>query len=135
MAKHRKANLPVPARPFKGTATGLSLHYALVPRSVRFVNNGRFWSGGHLVDRAPRLVISQDRVRQGVDLWFCDKRWRIRQGTGASSVEEAKRTAEQFYPGLAPHWVDLRVTEAAARRYMERLRREEGCSFCHSRAR
>jgi hypothetical protein len=117
--------------PFEGSATGPSLHYAHVPRSVRFVNRGRFWSNGRLVKRAPRLVITQDTVEQGVDLCFCNSRWRILHAIAATSVAEAKREAERFYPGLSSHWVDLRVTQAGVRRYMERLRREEGCSFCH----
>jgi len=127
----RRSRSRASARPFEGSATGPSLHYVLVPDDIPFVNRGRFWSGGRLVGRAPRLVITQDRVLKGVDLWFCDNRWHIRHGTSAPSVAEAKRRAEQFYPGLAAHWTDLRVTAATARRYMERLRREHGCSFCH----
>jgi len=118
-------------RPFEGSATGPSLHYVLVPREIPFVNRGRFWSNGRQVRRAPRLVITQDRIQKRVDLWFCGNRWKVLHATSARSVGAAKREAERFYPGLAPHWIDLGVTEVASRRYMERLRREEGCSFCH----
>jgi hypothetical protein len=101
-----------------------------VPDDLPFVNKGRLWSGSELVKRAPRLAITQDRVRHEVNLLFCDKRWHIVNATGDVSVEAAKESAERFYPGLTPHWVNLRVSETDAERYMERLRRFHGCSFC-----
>lgn len=119
------------SRPFEGTATGPTLHYAVVPPSIPFINDGRFWSGDRLVKRAPRLAITQDRVRKRVELQFCDSRWRILSGMSAPSVTEAKRIAEQFYPGLDVYWIDLKINAGAADRYMKRLRREQGCSFCN----
>jgi hypothetical protein len=102
----------------------------VVPRDLPFVNNGRFWSGKELVKRAPRLAITQDLVRHEVNLLFCDNRWRILNATSDISVKAAKQSAERFYPGLAAYWVDLRVSESDAERYMARMRRYHGCSFC-----
>ncbi len=130
-ARGKKRTNPQASRPFEGTATGPTLHYALVPRSVPFVNDGRFWSDHDLVKRAPRLAITQDRVRNRFELLFCDRRWRILHGLTATSVPKAKRIADEFYPGLGAHWTDLNVTARAAARYMKRLRDEQGCSFCH----
>jgi hypothetical protein len=104
--------------------------YAIVPEKVPFVNKGRLWSGSELVPRAPRLAITQDRIAKEVNLFFCDDHWRIVSATSDTSVQAAKQSAERFYPGLAPHWVDLDVTETDAERYMEVLRRKQGCSFC-----
>jgi hypothetical protein len=116
--------------PFEGIGSGPTLHYVIVPDHLPFVNKGRFWSGSELVKRAPRLAITQDRLRHQVNLLFCDNRWHIVNAASDTSEEAAKLSAERFYPGLASHWVDLKVSEAVAARYMERLRRYQGCSFC-----
>jgi hypothetical protein len=116
--------------PPSGSASGPTLAYAIVPRNVPFVNKGRFWSGDRLARRAPRLWITADRIRGGVALWFCDGRWRARNVVTAPSLKGAKKLAESFYPGLAGHWIDLRVSKAAAARYLEKMREEEGCSVC-----
>jgi hypothetical protein len=129
-ASRTKRNNRKASRPFEGISTGPTLHYAVVPKSIPFVNDGSFWSGHSLVKRAPRLAITQDRLRRRVELHFCNSRWRILHGISAPSVSKAKHLAEQFYPGLDEHWVDLSVTAAAGDRYMKRLRREQGCSFC-----
>ena len=125
----RKARRIHPA-PFEGIASGPTLQYVVVPDDVEFVNQGRLWTDGRLVERAPRLVITRDCVRGEVNLLFCDERWRILHATADASVTEARRWAESFYPGLEPHWVDLGVTDEAAEAYMEKLRRSQGCSFC-----
>ena len=117
-------------RPPEGSATGPTLQFAIVPRQVPFVNRNRFWSGSTLVKRAPRLWVTADRVGGGVDLWFCDSRWCVRNATHASSASEAEQVAESFYPGLRPYWTRLRVSDRTAAQYLDRLRREDGCSFC-----
>jgi hypothetical protein len=116
--------------PPAGSASGPTVAYAVIPRSVRFVNKGRWWSNNRLAKRCQRVWITADRFRAGVEVWYGDAKWRVRHGGHAESVEQAKRSAERFYLGLAEHWVDTRVSEAAATRYVDRLRREDGCSFC-----
>ena len=113
-----------------GMATGPTVHWVSVPTSVPFRNRGSLWLGDKPLRRQPNLAICQDRVRKCFDLLFCDRRWHIRGATTAQSVVDAKRTAERFYPGLSPHWVNAGVTEKQAERYMQRLRDEHGCSFC-----
>jgi hypothetical protein len=126
----QKRRPPQNARPPAGIGSGPTLQYVIVPRSLPFVNRGRFIVGGKTFGRAPRLTIGQDRIQKNWNLLFWDARWRLLAGTSASSIAEAKAEAERFYPGLSPHWVDLRVSEAAAAQYMKRLRAETGCSFC-----
>jgi hypothetical protein len=116
--------------PMGGMATGPTVHWVAVPRSVPFRNRGSFWAGDKLLQRQPNLAICQDRVRSCFVLLFCDRRWSIRGATTAASVAEAKSTAERYYPGLLQHWVSAGVTARQAERYMQRLRDEYGCSFC-----
>jgi hypothetical protein len=113
-----------------GSAAEPTVAYAVVPRGVPFVNEGRFWVGGRLAKRMPRLMITADAVAGGVDLWFCDREWQVRQASHSSSIAEAKRFAESLYRGLAPRWVDRRVTRRSAKRYLRQLGLSEGCSFC-----
>jgi hypothetical protein len=118
------------AAPMTGIGTGPTTDWVKVPRSVRFRNRGSFWVGGKLLRRQPHLAICQDRVAKSVVLLFCDPRWNVRALTTAASVDEAKQQAERYYPGLSPYWVSAGVSERQAKQYMERLRRETGCSFC-----
>ena len=117
-------------QPPEGSASGPTLAYAVVPRSVGFVNKGMWWSGNRLAQRCQRVWITADQFRGGVEVWYGDAKWRVRYGGHAESVQDAKALAERFYRGVSSHWVDLRVTKGAASRYVERLRREEGCAFC-----
>jgi hypothetical protein len=119
---------PVP--PFAGTASGPTLRWVNVPRSVPFRNEGAFWVGGRLLTRQPRLAICADLVRGVVTLVFCNRRWAIIAMMGSPTAETAVREAERYYPGLRSHWIDGRVTGREAARYLKRLRDEEGCSFC-----
>ena len=130
MKARRKDRPAQNSEPPAGIGSGPTVQYVIVPRSVPFVNRGRFIVGGRTLGRVPRLTIGQDRIRNNWTLLFWDARWRLLAGISASSIAEAKAEAERFYPGLFPHWVDLRVSEAAAARYMKRLRAETGCSFC-----
>jgi hypothetical protein len=118
-------------RPPEGSASGPTLAYAVVPRSVRFVNKGGWWSGTRLAQRCQRVWITADRFRGGVEVWYGYSKWRVGLGGHAESLRRAKASAERFYRGLSHLWVDVRVGEAAASRYVDRLRREESCSFCH----
>jgi hypothetical protein len=125
-----RGRVKLSAPPFEGIGSGPTLQYAVVPDDLPFVNRGRFWSGDQLVEKAPRLAITRDFVTGEAHLLFCDEKWQILHGIGAASVDEARREAESFYPGLERHWVDLGITDVKAEAYMERLRRSQGCSFC-----
>jgi hypothetical protein len=130
MTRRAQQTRSVVDRPPEGSASGPTLAYAIVPRTVRFVNKGSWWSNSRLAKRCQRIWITGDRFRGGVEIWFGDTAWRVRLGSHAESVSHAKRWAQRFYVGLSDHWVDTRIGEASAAAYVDRLRREDGCSFC-----
>ena len=90
--------------------------FAIVPRTMRFVNKGSWWSGTRLARRCQRVWITGDRFRGGVEVWYCDAKWRVRYGGSAESLEHAKRQAERFYVNLADHWVDIPVSKTTPQR-------------------
>jgi hypothetical protein len=113
-----------------GWGSGPLIGYALVPAHLPYVNDGRLWVGDRIAPRARRVAAALNCVQGGVDLWFCDARGRSGAVISRPTEKEVRRYAEALYPGLARHWVRRRVSKAVAARYMERLRRENGCSIC-----
>jgi hypothetical protein len=72
MTRRAQQTRSVVDRPPEGSASGPTLAYAIVPRTVRFVNKGSWWSNSRLAKRCQRIWITGDRFRGGVEIWFGD---------------------------------------------------------------
>jgi hypothetical protein len=109
------------------------LEYAVLDESLPFAGHGLLFTDGMEIGRVPRLAISVGRATSTVHLLNCDEDWNALGISGHDSIEEAKRRAERFYPGVSARWIGRNVSEEAAERYLDEQFADDRCSFCNKR--
>jgi ClpX C4-type zinc finger protein len=115
---------------------GRVLGYAIVDESVTYSGHSSLFVGTakdglQELGPVPCLAITKDLKTGEIALLHCDEGWDL-LGTGGNyaSVEQAKRSAERAYHGIAARWVDAQVTEEEALKYRDEVWADERCSFC-----
>ena len=106
------------------------LAYAVVDDTVEYTGRLLIVVEGERLGRVPRLVIGQDFGTDEVMLFHCNEAWNVLAAGAYSSLDAAKAAAEAGYRGLSANWVDLKVSAAEAREFMEREQAGFACSFC-----
>jgi hypothetical protein len=84
---------------------------------------------GKPLGTVPGIAICQEQTG-GVLLMFCDDHWQSLGVAQCSSLAEAKSRAEREYSGLSAKWIDAKVTEQEAARYIKEQDDTLRCSFC-----
>lgn len=105
------------------------LAYAAVDGSVTHDVKLALLVDGKPLGAVPTLAICQEQTG-GILLMFCDDRWRSLGVAQCSSLAEAKSRAEREYSGLSGKWIDAKVSEEDAARYMKEQDDALRCSFC-----
>jgi hypothetical protein len=105
------------------------LKYAVLPRSIPFVQTNSLFVGSKSLGRVPRVAICQEANGQ-ILLLFCDSSWGHRASATQDSLLSAKARVERMYPGSSKHWVDAKVTKARAAQYLQRVWAKHRCNFC-----
>ncbi len=105
------------------------LSYAIVDSSVTYTGKISLIVRGRVLPPAKCLAIVQQMGDDNVLYFHCTSDW-YELGAGfCASVEDAKAYLNRGYQGLDKKWVDVNVSEAAAREYIERVQ-HTACSFC-----
>lgn len=105
------------------------LAYAAVDGSVTHDAKLALLVDGKPLGAVPGIAICEEQAG-GVLLMFCDDLWQSLGVTQCSSLAEAKSRAEREYSGLAAKWIDAKVTEQEAARYIKEQDDNLRCSFC-----
>ncbi len=114
------------------------LEYAIVDETVVFTGRLHLYVDSVRLGPVPRLAICQSFDSDELWLFYCDDEW---QTIGAQawnspddgqtgSIEDVKRSAENYYSGISSRWIALNVTFEEAKALYEELEREFACSFC-----
>lgn len=126
MSRGARTGSPVPPPVLDGARR---LAYAVVDRSVTHVAKLALLVDGKPLGAVPGIAICQEQDG-GILLMFCDDRWQPLGVAQCSSLAEAKSRAEREYSGLAAKWIDAKVTEQEAARYIKEQDDKLRCSFC-----
>ena len=109
------------------------LHYVVVDRSMGYSGPTLLFVGGAAMGRVPRMAIAEDIGPAGVLLFHCKPNWRVLGSSAHASVADAKKRAEEIYPGLSSHWIKSGVTKKQAERFLDRLFGPRRCYSCGKR--
>lgn len=110
------------------------IEYAVLEKSVTYSGHSSLYVDGKELGPVPCLAICQIRSEAGVLLFHCSSDWTVLGAADYASVAEAKNRAECIYPGVSAHWIETRVTEQEAERYLEEVWKDRQCSVCGKRA-
>lgn len=88
------------------------LMYAILDASVAYTGRAFVLVDGHVIDPVPRLVITRNLGDDDILLLRCDENWTVLGAGGFASVEEAQRSAETAYSGIASKWQQFRDLNA-----------------------
>ena len=112
------------------------LEYAILDESVTYSGHSSLFVGtedGVLKELGPVpcLAIAQELETGVIMLLHCDQEWSV-LGLGGNyeSVSEAKAKAERAYHGVSVRWVETKVTEEEALKFIDEVWSDEQCSFC-----
>jgi len=112
------------------------LEYAILDESVTYSGHSSLFVGtedGVLKELGPVpcLAIAQELETGVIMLLHCDQEWSV-LGLGGNyeSVSEAKAKAERAYHGVSVRWVETKVTEEEALKFIDEVWSDERCSFC-----
>jgi len=112
------------------------LEYAILDESVTYSGHSSLFVGtedGVLKELGPVpcLAIAQELETGVIMLLHCDQEWDV-LGLGGNyeSVSEAKAKAERAYHGVSARWVETKVTEEEALKFIDEVWADERCSFC-----
>lgn len=104
--------------------------FAIRDRWMKFIGQGRLFSGDREVGPVPRLALARNR-KEEVVLLHCDARWQVLGISGGhATLREAKSDAERFYSGISKQWIPTGYTKTQARRALDRLPGPKKCSVC-----
>lgn len=106
------------------------LAYAILDESVSYSGHSSLFVDGKELGPVPCLAICQVRGEAEVLLFHCGGDWSVLGTSDYPSVADAKRRAERIYPGISTRWIEARVTEEEAARYLNESWGDERCSFC-----
>ena len=111
------------------------LEYAILDESVTYSGHSSLFVGtedGVLKELGPVpcLAIAQELETGAIMLLHCDQEWGV-LGLGGNyeSVSEAKAKAERAYHGVSVRWVETKVTEEEALKFIDEVWSDERCSF------
>jgi hypothetical protein len=110
------------------------LEYGVVNNSVEFSGRTLLFVNRIELGRVPCLAICESKRLPGVLLFHCDAEWNVLSCVACATVKEAKERAERTYPGLSAFWVDAKVSEDMAERYLDQVFGHSRCSLCGKRA-
>jgi hypothetical protein len=110
------------------------LEYVVLNDSVGFSGRTLLFVSGNELGRVPCLAICENKRLPNILLFHCDKEWTVLGSAGYATVREAKERAERTYPGLSNFWIDAKVSEEMAERYLDELFGDDRCSVCGKRA-
>lgn len=114
------------------------LEYAIVDESVIFTGRLQLYSDSELLGPLPRLAICQTFDSDELLLFYCNDGWEtlgVEAWNGpddgqTGSIEDVKRSAENYYSGISSRWIALNVAEEEAKALYQELEQEFACSFC-----
>ena len=110
------------------------LEYAILDKSVRYSGHSHLYAGETEVGPVPRLAICEENIegkkRSGVLLLHCGHDWTSIGCAAYASVQEARQSAEQSYPGVSALWVDAHVSEEEAAHHLQELWKPMSCRLC-----
>ena len=108
------------------------LEYAHLPDRLPFMGTSTYVTHADgpfgPLDRVPRLALCQDLA--GVQLIFCDGRWRPVASVSHPNIPKAKRAAERAYPGSMRLWKPSQYSVADFQRHQQRQWAPYSCLFC-----
>ena len=104
--------------------------YAIVDQSVSYSGHGRLFRNGEEVGPVPPLAIGQSLKGSGFRVFYCDRDWNIVFAEKQESLERAKASAEEIYPGVSALWLDAHVSEEEAAKHLEEIWGPHRCNFC-----
>ena len=81
------------------------LEYAIVDSSVEYTGKCALFVGGELLGEVPKLALCQNYKATDFLLFHCNEAWEVLGAGGYPSVEEAKRSCEKSYKGIANKWI------------------------------
>ena len=115
------------------------LEYAIVDETVVFTGRLHLYVDSQRLGPVPRLAICQAFDSDELLLFHCDDAWEtlgVEAWNGpddgqTGSIEDVKRSAENYYSGISSHWIALSVTLEQARAIHEEEEEQEfACAFC-----
>jgi len=114
------------------------LEYAIVDETVVFTGRLQLYNDSERFGPLPRLAICQAFGSDELLLFYCNDSWEtlgVETWNGpddgqTGSIEDVKRSAENYYNGISSCWIALDVTEEEAKALYEKLEHEFACSFC-----
>jgi hypothetical protein len=105
--------------------------YAIVDKSITYVERGNLFVDGKLLGAVPRLAICRNLDEKEFIILHCHNDWNaLGISGGYTSVAKTKRSLERSYSGLLKKWVDTGYTRPQAVAYLENEFKNEKCSFC-----
>jgi hypothetical protein len=112
------------------------LEYAILDESVKYSGHSTLFVGKpdqglKELGPVPCLAIAQELKTGEIMLLHCDEKWEV-LGLGGNydSVSQVKAKAERAYHGVSARWIETKISEAEALKYLEELWADERCNFC-----
>jgi hypothetical protein len=111
-------------------ASARVLTYAVIDEDVIYTGRQTVRVAGQVLGPMPCLAIGRALSGDGILLLHCDREWDVLATTGYSSVDEAKRGADEAYSGITTKWQPVSYTDAEADAFLDEEDRGVICSFC-----
>jgi hypothetical protein len=117
---------------------GRVLEYAIVDETVQYTGRLHLYANDKRIGPVPRLAICENLFNGELLLVHCDEEWELLAvqawngpaGSPASSIDDVKRRAEDFYRGISAKWIALATSLEEAKAYYEDREKKFTCSFC-----
>jgi hypothetical protein len=87
-------------------------------------------AAGRELGAVPRLAIGERLTTRDVVLLYCDPAWDLLAVSAQASVADARRVAEEAYPGINGRWRAGGFSDADVEAYLDEEDRGMICSFC-----
>ena len=117
--------------PISINLSSLTLMYAIVDESIKFMNRQNLNVDGEWLGAVPKLAIGKVIDGDDYSLIHCDEQWNcLCSVESRDSIEEIKKVAEKHYMGISSKWIDTNFEESAAKKIIEEEFEKSCCSFC-----
>ena len=107
------------------------LEFAHVDDTIQFEQRYTLNVGGAWLGRVPNLALCEGFESAEVMVQHCSDDWQpLGVAGGYKTIEEAKRSVERSYSGIASKWVMSNANKQEAFAAYEAELQAESCSFC-----